>query len=132
VSDGGSVRPPYTPPVEKAPKDPPPRYRLIWAVRAVPALVILGTLDLLPHNPPTWFLVLTLVRLGLGLLTMIALKFGAREEWCAAYVAVVFVSCLVHPELSPILLAFSAVGLVMTGVDLYRGRRDETAQSGQV
>ena len=81
-----------------------------------------GALDLLVDELPFWFLVLTLLRLGLGLLTMVALRYGAREEWCVVFVVVVLVTSLVHPQRAGVLLAFSALALVMTGFDLRRRR----------
>lgn len=115
-----------TPPVEQ-PHDEPQPWRLIWAVRAVPALMLLGALDLFYDDLPFWFLVLTLVRLGLGLLVLVGLRYGAREEWCLAYVVVVLATSLVHPERAAALIAFSAAALVMTGVDLVRRRRAPAA-----
>ena len=80
------------------------------------------TLDLLGDDPPTWFLALTLARVTLGVLTLVALRLGAREEWCAVFVGLVFVSSLVHPRSSLVLLVFSALALVMTVVDVRRRR----------
>lgn len=104
-----------------------PAYTLLWAVRAVPALTALAALDLLGGQPPTWFLVVTLFRVTLGVLTLVALRLGAREEWCAVFVAVVFSSSLAHPRTSMVLLVFSALALVMTAVDLRRRRADRAA-----
>jgi hypothetical protein len=106
-----------------------PPYTLVWAVRAVPALTAFAALDLLGNDPPTWFLVLTLVRVTLGVLTLVALRLGAREEWCAAFVVVIFLSTLVHPRSSLVLLVFSALALGMTVVDLRR--RGRASQEGQ-
>lgn len=106
-----------------------PAYTLIWAVRAVPALTAFAALDLLGGEPPTWFLVLTLVRVTLGVLTLVALRLGAREEWCAVFVAVVFASSLADPRSSMVLLVFSALALTMTAVDLRR-RRASTGARG--
>jgi hypothetical protein len=115
--------------VEK-PHDVPRAWTLIWAVRAVPALLALGALDLFYDDLPIWFLTLTLVRLALGVATLVALRLGAREEWCAAYVGVVFVTSLVHPQRAAVLLAFSALALVMTVFDVRR-RRAATASGAR-
>ena len=100
----------------------PRRWTLIWAVRATPAVMVLGALDLLGDTLPPVFLVLTLVRLGLGVATLVALRFGAREEWCAAYLVLVFATALVTPRQAAVQLAFSGVALVMTFFDLRRRR----------
>ncbi len=114
---------PYPSQADPAPQEEPRRWTLVWAVRAVPAVMVLGALDLLSDGLPTVFLVLTLVRLGLGVATLLALRFGAREEWCVAYLLVVLVTALVTPERAAVQLAFAGLALVMTIFDLRRRRR---------
>ncbi len=107
---------------ETTPSSEPRRWTLVWAVRAVPAVMVLGALDLLSDGLPTGFLVLTLVRLGLGLATLVALRYGAREEWCVAYLVLVLVTALVNPRRAAVQLAFSGLALGMTVFDVRRRR----------
>jgi hypothetical protein len=90
---------------------------MLWAVRAVPVLVIFGTLDLVQKDPPTSFLVLTLVQLALGVLTLAAIHKQRRDRLALAYVVVVFVTSLVHPVRGGQLLFLSALALVVIAGD---------------
>jgi hypothetical protein len=91
---------------------------MLWAVRAVPVLVIFGALDLLKNNPPLPFLVLTLVRLALGVLVLMAIHKKRRDRLALAYVAVVFVTALPYPVRGGELLVLAALALVVTAGDL--------------
>lgn len=95
---------------------------MIWAVRAVPVLLIFCALDLLQPNPPVSFLVLTLVRVALGVLTLVAIHKQRRDRIALAYVVVVFASSLANPERGQQILTLSTLGLVVIGVDLLRQR----------
>jgi hypothetical protein len=95
---------------------------MLWAVRAVPVLVIFGALDLLKNDPPLSFLVLTLIRLALGVLTLLAIHRTRRDKLALAYVAVVCVTSLAHPVRGGELLLLAALALLVTGVDLLRQR----------
>ena len=59
---------------------------MIWAVRFVPVLLIFCTLDLLQRDPPTEFLVLTLVRLALGVAVLLAIRAQRRDGLALAFV----------------------------------------------
>ncbi len=117
---------PQPPAGDTAPAEEPRRWTLKWAVRAVPAVVALGALDLLSDGLPIVFLVLTLVRLGLGVATLVALRYGAREEWCVAYLLLVLATALVTPERAAVQLAFAGLALMMTIFDLRRRRTAAT------
>ncbi|MCW2760282.1 MAG: hypothetical protein JWR85_483 [Marmoricola sp.] len=117
--------PPYDAAVRTEPDTEPAGYTMLWAVRAVPVLMIFGALDLLKDNPPTSFLVLTLVRLGTGLLVLVAIHKQRRDRLALAYVFVVFITSLVHPVRGGELLVLAALALVVTAGDLLlqRSRR---------
>ena len=95
---------------------------MLWAVRAVPVLIIFGALDLIRPDPPLSFLVLTLVRLAYGVGTLLAIRTQRRDRLALSYVVVVFVTSLVHPVRSGELLILSALALVAIGVDQLRQR----------
>jgi uncharacterized membrane protein YecN with MAPEG domain len=108
---------------------------MIWAVRAVPVLLIFCTLDLLQRDPPVVFLSLTLVRLALGVGVLLAIRTRRRDGLALAYVVFVFLSSLVNPVRGEQVLLLSAIGLVVIGVDLVRQRRragvaDRSGESG--
>lgn len=96
---------------------------MIWAVRAVPVLIIFGALDLLKNDPPLSFLVLTLMRLAVGVLTLVVIHRQRRDRLALAYVAFVCVTSLPHPVRGGELLILAALALVATGVDLLLQRR---------
>ncbi len=91
---------------------------MLWAVRAVPVLVIFGALDLLKNNPPVPFLVLTLFRLALGVLVLLAIHKTRRDRLALAYVVVVLVTALPYPVRGGELLVLAVLALVVTGGDL--------------
>jgi hypothetical protein len=124
------ARPPYEAAVQTEPSRPA-GYTMLWAARAVPVLVIFGALDLLKNDPPQAFLVLTLVRLALGVLTLVAIHQRRRDRLALAYVAVVFVTCLAYPVRGGELLVLAGLALVVTGVDLLvqRHRRFRARQA---
>lgn len=86
--------------------------------RAVPVLVIFGALDLLKDDPPTTFLVLTLVRLVLGVAALVAIHRRRRDRIALAYVVVVFLTSLPHPVRGGELLLLAALALLAIGADL--------------
>jgi hypothetical protein len=106
---------------------------MLWAVRAVPVLVIFGALGLLQRNPPVPFLVLTLVRLALGVLTLVAIHKRRRDALALAYVVVVFVTSLVDPVRGRELLILSALALVViAGDQLWQRSRPVPPESADV
>jgi hypothetical protein len=106
-----------------------PRYPMIWAIRAVPVLLIFCTLDLTQRDPPIEFLVLTLVRLAMGVAVLVAIH-RTRRDWLAlSYVVFVFLTSLVNPLRGQQVLILSAIGLVVIGVDQVRQRRRPKSSS---
>jgi hypothetical protein len=95
---------------------------MLWAVRAVPVLVIFGAIDLLKDDPPTSFLVLTLVRVALGVATLLLISRRRRDRVALAYVVVVFLTSLVHPVRGGELAILSGLALVAIGLDQVRQR----------
>jgi hypothetical protein len=95
---------------------------MLWAVRAVPVLVIFGAIDLLKDEPPTSFLVLTLVRLALGVATLLLISRRRRDRVALAYVVVVFLTSLVHPVRGGELAILAGLALVAIGLDQVRQR----------
>jgi hypothetical protein len=91
---------------------------MLWAARAVPVLVIFGALDLLKNDPPVSFLVLTLVRLALGVLALVAIHRRRRDRIALAYVVVVFLTSLPHPVRGGELFVLATLALVVIGLDL--------------
>jgi hypothetical protein len=123
---------PYDAPVETEQHANPWDRSMLWAARAVPVLVIFGALDLLRNDPPLSFLVLTLVRLGFGVLALLAIHRRRRDRIALAYVVVVFLTSLPHPVRGGELLVLATLALVVTGLDLlwkrsHPVRQDETA-----
>ncbi len=108
--------------------DGPPGYTMLWAVRSVPVLMIFGALELLQQDPPLSFLVLTLLKLALGVPALVAIHRRRRDRLALAYVVVVFLLSLPHPVRGGQLLILAALALVVTGVDLLvqRHRRVRT------
>ena len=72
--------------------DDPQGYTMLWAVRAVPVLMIFGALELLQKDPPLSFLVLTLVKLALGVPALVAIHRRRRDRLALTYVVVVFLA----------------------------------------
>jgi 4-amino-4-deoxy-L-arabinose transferase-like glycosyltransferase len=105
-------------------------YPMIWAVRAVPVLVIFGALDLLKNDPPTPFLVLTLLRLGLGVLTLWAIHKQRRDRLALAYVVVVFLTCLPYPVRGGELLVLAGLALVVTAGDVLWQHTHQIPETG--
>jgi hypothetical protein len=106
------------------PNDEQPRaFSSIWSVRAVPVLLIFCTLDLLQRDPPLEFLVLTLVRLALGVGVLLAIRTMRRDGLALGYVVFVFLSSWVNPVRGEQVLLLSGIGLVVIGVDQVRQRR---------
>jgi hypothetical protein len=93
-------------------------------------LVIFGALDLLKNDPPLGFLVLTLVRLALGVVTLWAIHKQRRDRLALAYVAFVFLTSLAYPVRGGELLILSALALVAIGVDLLLQRSRRTPPIG--
>ena len=105
---------------------------MLWAARAVPVLVIFGALDLMKNDPPVTFLVLTLGKLALGVVTLVLIHRRRRDRIALAYVIVVVLSSLPHPVRGGELLILATLALVVTGLDaLWRRSRpasqEETA-----
>ena len=112
------------------PTDEQPRaFSSIWSVRAVPVLLIFCTLDLLQRDPPLEFLVLTLVRLGLGVGVLLAIRTTRRDGLALAYVVFVFLSSWVNPVRGEQVLLLSGIGLVVIGIDQVRQRRRRETES---
>ncbi len=109
----GSRLAPYDATVESEPR----HYPMIWAVRAVPVLMIFGALDLIKPNPPLLFLVLTLVRLAAGVAVLLMIRTRRRDRLGLAYAGLVSVTCLVTPQRAAELLILSVLALVAIGVD---------------
>lgn len=110
---------------------------MLWAVRAVPVLVIFGVLNLLKPDPPLPFLVLTLVQLAVGVSVLLAIHKQRRDRLALAYVAVVLVTAAPYPLRGGELLILAALALVVTGADLLWQRlhpqpTDQTDASGPV
>ena len=101
---------------------------MIWAVRFVPVLLIFCTLDLLQRDPPIEFLVLTLVRLGVGVAVLLAIRTKRRDGLALSYVVFVFLSSFVNPVRGEQVLVMAAIGLVFIGVDQVRQRRRAAAE----
>jgi hypothetical protein len=91
---------------------------MLWAARATPVLLIFGAIDLLQDDPPVTFLVLTLGKLALGLVTLVLIHRRRRDRIALAYVAVVFLASLPHPVRGGQLLLLATLALVVTGLDV--------------
>ncbi len=102
-------------------------YSTIWAVRAVPVLLIFCTLDLLQRDPPIVFLVLTLCRLAAGVVVLLAIRTKRRDGLAVAFVVFVFLSSLVNPVRGEQVVILSAIGLIVIAADLMRQRRRASA-----
>lgn len=108
----------YDAPVETEQQANPLDHSMMWAARAVPVLVIFGALDLLKDDPPVTFLVLTLVRLALGVAALVAIHRRRRDRIALAYVAVVFLTSIPHPVRGGELFILATLALLAVGADL--------------